>query len=122
MNGGTDPVDNFLFTIDDGQGGWIPVSAFNIIIDQSTSSEDIGILSSIKLFPNPTSDMLTVFVDKAVTETMYITILDVTGKLVYQSEFRQKLELDLSDNVNGVYIVRVQMGDKVVLQKLIKNK
>ncbi|MBK8817664.1 MAG: T9SS type A sorting domain-containing protein [Saprospiraceae bacterium] len=119
---GTDPVDNFLFTIDDGQGGWIPVSAFNIIIDQSTSSEDIGILSSIKLFPNPTSDMLTVFVDKAVTETMFITILDVTGKLVYQSEFRQKLELDLSDNVNGVYIVRVQMGDKVVLQKLIKNK
>ncbi|MBK7523087.1 MAG: T9SS type A sorting domain-containing protein [Saprospiraceae bacterium] len=66
--------------------------------------------------------MLTVFVDKAVTETMFITILDVTGKLVYQSEFRQKLELDLSDNVNGVYIVRVQMGDKVVLQKLIKNK
>jgi subtilisin-like proprotein convertase family protein len=119
---GTYSEDGFLFTVADGQGGWVPVSKFNIVIDQSTSSEDFGFLSNIKIYPNPVFDIFTIFADKPFTEKIDIAILDITGKLMYQAEFRQKMVYDMSGFTNGIYIVRVQTGDKVVLHKLIKNK
>jgi hypothetical protein len=82
----------------------------------------------INLYPNPTAGKLTVALNKANDEDKVIDVemVNLVGQMVYQkkAEFKDGKELiDLQEGVaNGVYIVRVKDGEKVVTKKVVLER
>ena len=71
--------------------------------------------------PNPTSDVLNIYLynsDKAVVE-----ITDITGKLVGMQMIKSQAEFDISKYSNGIYNVTIKNthGDILKTTKIVKN-
>lgn len=82
----------------------------------STSSLD---LSTVKLFPNPATDL--VHVSNNISEEVSLEIFNVLGKSVFISSkntFNQ-INIDLSNFDSGIYIVRISSNENSVTQRLI---
>jgi hypothetical protein len=80
---------------------------------------------NVSFYPNPVRNNLTIdyeFSEKPQTNT--ISVSDVTGKLVYvTSTFSEsKVSLDCSDLAEGIYFLKVIIGEKEVVNKFTVQK
>lgn len=74
------------------------------IIDINTSLEILKLFYNISIYPNPTSDYITINVtDHQGIMTAYIS--DVTGKILHRTRFSQHTELSLNHQPAGTYFV-----------------
>jgi hypothetical protein len=71
--------------------------------------------ANISIYPNPSNGVLFVDVDQEFT----LYVINITGKVVYSSEIRTKTEIDLSDQVPGVYIFRLINDNNQLTQRII---
>ena len=69
--------------------------------------------SDVAVFPNPASDKVFVKSNKEITK---LSLLDMQGKLVQESEY--STELDLSNLQNGMYVLQIEASAGVVYKKL----
>lgn len=84
-------------------------------------STDTFSISTLKVFPNPANDRLTVKIDYF-EPSQEITITDVLGKTIHV----QKLEglttlVEVSSLPNGIYFLSLMQGDTTLTQKFIKE-
>lgn len=90
--------DSLWFEIELTPEGWTPpVSVF-----------DFKLASELSVFPNPSSGVFNIDVtDLAIAKTM--EVFDVNGRLILNQniEGMQQVKLDLVEEVDGVYLVRV---------------
>lgn len=90
-------------------------------LDSSSIITEINYLnnsSNISIFPNPSSDYITVSIpDKATIE-----ILNINGQIISSlySDSRQTT-FDLTDLNGGIYIVRVKTDKEIITKKFIKE-
>jgi len=85
------------------------------IEEQITQKEAID----LKYFPNPTSNSLTVNLNKEATE---VYLFDTTGKLIlYKTEKAKDYKLDLAALPNAVYYLKVLVNEKVLFGKILKQ-
>ncbi len=88
-------------------------------------SGNMGISKSIDIYPNPSSGnvkMVTSFVEK---ENIEITISDMYGKRIYSrslSTMIDVIDMDLSNQANGVYFVNVSNGTDRMVTRIVINK
>jgi len=76
--------------------------------------------SKVLLYPNPANDYIHIeLLDNS--ETSELTIISVTGNLVYKNQFTNKTELEVSQLQKGVYFVKIVNKDFSVVSKWIKN-
>lgn len=74
----------------------------------------------IQVYPNPTSDILNIKLDKAQKSTF--KIFDLAGKLVKESSsLDQTTEINISSLPKGIYIININTGKESVNKKIIKN-
>lgn len=72
------------------------------------------------IYPNPASDYLTIDVTKKSID--FISIVDIAGKVVYQSNnITGKHIIPVQQFNNGVYIIKTQTGEKTSFQKFVKK-
>jgi hypothetical protein len=98
----------------------------DVIVENSTEvAFKGGIEETIQLFPNPVSSQLQVnFQLETQSSSVRTEIIDMLGKTVrseiqpLESGFNQ-LRFDVSDLNNGIYFIRFQEGDLVVVRKFI---
>lgn len=82
----------------------------------------------LMVFPNPSADgKFSYTVETATPENLTLTVIDLLGKQLYSASVKQingqyKGVFDLSKHANGLYIVRLQHGDKVYTSKIIIRK
>lgn len=81
---------------------------------------------SVVVFPNPANKLITISFTTEVTDVTDITILDGTGKLVYEDEiYPQKgenvIELNLMDYQSGMYIISVVNKNENLKSKFFKE-
>lgn len=77
--------------------------------------------SSILLFPNPTSGILNVHLEKNPPKSI-INIYDITGRLLIKKGASSNLEqIDLSDRKSGIYFIEIKNEEKSIRLKFIKN-
>ncbi len=70
-------------------------------------------------YPNPTTGLVTVDVDKEATE---LYVFDTTGKLIfYKDEKAKQYQLDLSGLPNAIYYLKVIVDGKELFGKIIKK-
>ncbi|MFA5640192.1 MAG: T9SS type A sorting domain-containing protein, partial [Bacteroidales bacterium] len=123
------PYNRILVSIRDANSIQLHVVAFNACDTSDTSSLFIQNASRISertasddliLFPNPTSDQLTIQCNKAVMEE--ITVVDLVGKVVLKQSIRAKeCILDLRPLHKGLYFIRIQCDDALLTEKIIKK-
>jgi hypothetical protein len=78
----------------------------------------------ITVYPNPFSQILTIDQKNhnSSEEVLRYQLVDVSGKIVDQGNITQNIhELNLSMIRTGLYILKLQLGNEVMLHKLIKQ-
>jgi hypothetical protein len=88
---------------------------------QALSIEDIDMDMQIKLYPNPTSQVL--YVSHPELNSFGITIVDLNGKHVYAGTINKDEPLDVSNYTQGMYLVTIEnkAANKKNTYKIIKN-
>jgi uncharacterized repeat protein (TIGR02059 family) len=108
----TKPATNPLQTAERGQ-------AATISAQPVTNNVASVIVASVKVFPNPTSKLITITIDDPSLIIDFIRILDLSGKVIVhnkvnpnEKEFKVLLNLR-----NGVYIVQLGSGDNTLVNR-----
>lgn len=72
------------------------------------------------VYPNPSNGLYTVTLDKF--EDVTLTVFNTSGKIVISKNLNnQSTKIDLSNQTNGFYILRLVGDNKVATKRLIKN-
>ena len=76
----------------------------------------------VTVYPVPTSHLLTVELDlPLIRDPAKLSLLNMQGQSVLQHTTRShRTELDLSTQPNGLYILRIQIGDRHTVRKVMK--
>lgn len=79
------------------------------------------------LYPNPTNEIVNIQFNGNILESPKVRIYDMVGKLVYENNnFENHTSINLTFRVDfltsGVYLLAVQVNDKITTKKLIINK
>jgi|GEM_PF-1600824 len=79
-------------------------------------------LSGSKLFPNPTSGFVTLTVEKELSNAT-VRLVSMTGQLVdqWQGINGGSFEMDLSDQVTGIYFIEVKEAGRILRLKVNKQ-
>jgi len=87
----------------------------------TSSTEELFDANSIKVYPNPSSGLLTIDASEKTLES--IQVFDLDGRLVKslsQIHGTEK-EINLGDLAKGIYLIKIQLNDMIVVRKIILN-
>jgi hypothetical protein len=78
---------------------------------------DIHVNKDISVYPNPTSDFVTIDLQKVNASKAKIVVVDFNGKVVHQEDITKNTtpwtkQIDLSSFAAGVYFVKVFIGEE----------
>jgi hypothetical protein len=86
-------------------------------VKQQSKSQETSIIEGLSLYPNPVSNGKVYITSKNDLDKS-ITIFDVLGKKALQTTISSK-ELNVSDLLPGVYIIKINEGEATATRKLI---
>ncbi|HRI00968.1 MAG TPA: Omp28-related outer membrane protein [Saprospiraceae bacterium] len=90
-----------------------PFTTFSIISSTHSSTE-----ADFNLYPNPSSDQITIELNENGNASMILT--DIHGKLLKQLKLQQQINtVNLDQIENGVYFIHIQQQSKTACKKLI---
>lgn len=78
---------------------------------------EMGINSSIHVFPNPTSDFITIVTDKSI-ELKSSLVMDVLGKIILTNK---ETTIDLSKLEAGIYFLEITTSEGKVVKRIMRN-
>ncbi len=81
---------------------------------------------SIRVYPNPTRDLVSVEFASAVSEVFVLEVVDVQGRSLLRQTGAARIgsnvtELDLSSYVAGLYLIRLRIGQHIETMRVVKN-
>jgi len=118
LNGGT----YVLFVTDPSNC----VNSDTVIVDMITGTDNQGLAEQISILPNPTSGKFQIEMTFAAEAEVNISIFDVAGKemtnLPTAEVLNQIFEIDLTDFAEGVYLIQMQVGDDLLMKKILIQK
>ena len=105
-------------------GGLSARKDFIIQVNNVTSALEVLIGQSLKLYPNPTSDYITLSIDKVLQAETKIMIYDLNGKLqhselITQSNSSLEHNIDVSRLTRGTYYLQVTYEGKILFRQFI---
>jgi bilirubin oxidase len=88
-----------------------------IVLDNTTSTVD-HINTSIKIFPNPTSDFVTISNDAPMT----IEVYNNTGQLILVRDNNRNVErIDMTNLSSGAYTIQIYTSDIITSYNVVRN-
>ena len=76
------------------------------------------------VYPNPFTDKVTINTTKAIANVLGFQCYDMMGRLVFDktiSNIGREVSLDLKYLISGIYMMKIQDGEKVSYLKLVKE-
>lgn len=129
---------NGSYTIEDyngveiGAGGgndqWTEETSPFLAIADILSVANNSIDGEVKVFPNPTSDILNVNISLFSTQRLTYEIIDVTGRIVDGRDLGQlsvgekNFTTDLSDYEAGIYLLSINSGNSKTIKRILVSK
>lgn len=78
--------------------------------------------TSVRVYPNPTTDIVIVNLENLQGEMVQITLMDLTGKQLFsQKSTTSLIDLSLKDMANGLYLIKIESPSMSKTMKLIKK-
>jgi hypothetical protein len=105
--------------IETNQEGWMLDDIK--LVAHTEGIEHIGSRDDISIYPNPSSDIITVYT-KRFKGDMDVSIYDILGQLRLQKNIgKNKEDIDISGFSKGIYMVRVLSRNKYWVRKIVKD-
>lgn len=90
---------------------WVASNSLNLIENESDSQ--------IAIYPNPTSDLITITSDNQFSK---IEVVDLEGRIILSIEkFTNVISVDLGQCSNGIYFLKIIENNKSISRKIIKK-
>ena len=97
----------------------------NLVTTIATTTNSAYALS---VYPNPFSDKINITYHLNETATVYIKLMDVTGRIIYTSSSQNQnagthsLEINQTTNLaTGIYLLEMNVGGESTIYKLMKE-
>lgn len=109
------PGDYYVVTMDNNGC----VASSNIITISNTTGIEATYTANIQIYPNPAEESFVINAP-VYTEPLTIHIYDMHGRIMYQAVVASSLiDITCADWPSGVYVVKVQIHNKELTQRLI---
>lgn len=96
-----------------------------IIVNKATTTaiEDDVLISSFKVSPNPSSGVFEFLVNNSnISLNSVVEVYNLSGELVFQTDVvNDKVDIDLSTQPDGLYLLELHNGETVLKKKIIKK-
>jgi hypothetical protein len=104
---GTSPFSSSMFFTISGE---VPTSDMTVVSINGTTA----------VYPNPTTGIVYIEVPAHEAEKVNVTITDILGNLIRTKEMTDTniLQIDLSDQPNGIYLLKIKVNNKLYTYKL----
>jgi hypothetical protein len=112
---------NIVFNAKDKAGNDTSLTKNFTVGSVGINDPDALTSSEIQVYPNPTSDKLTIEI-KDLKKEAEIKILNLTGKLVYEGKMPSGNNIhrvNLSEYPNGIYFIEIGIGNKQYTKEVI---
>ncbi|WP_321371493.1 T9SS type A sorting domain-containing protein [uncultured Draconibacterium sp.] len=78
----------------------------------------------VAMYPNPSKGLVNIEIESASFGETEISVSNVAGAEVFRRNYvsGEKIQFDLSDNVSGIYLIRISQEGKHVIKKLVLDK
>ena len=83
--------------------------------NDTTSVQEVAFASNV--YPNPAQD----FVMVESNEADYVEVVDVFGRVVFATEMKETVKVDMSGFASGIYFVKLQANGATSVQKIMKK-
>lgn len=102
------------------------MSSDTVVVDMNVGIFENNDEQQIALYPNPTTGEFQLDIQLSIEKSVSVSVFDVTGKTVFtqkeQPILKENLSIDLNGFSDGVYLVRVQVGEDVLMRRVILQK
>lgn len=90
----------------------------------AASETKATLISSVNLYPNPTSEMLNVNLEMAADADLQLRIMDMSGKLVFDrsitsTEGSNKITIQSNDLPSGVYVMSIIAETEMITKRFV---
>jgi hypothetical protein len=91
--------------------------------DETTNYIEVLPETILHIYPNPTEGLLRINMENLPDgETVQITVFDASGQMLLKKEHQPAItEINLSSYPAGIYLLKIQTGDKSTEWKIIKK-
>ena len=116
-------IGQIVYTTNTGTTGSVAQGVEQAYEISSVGIKETALNISLSIFPNPTSDYLTLKVEDYNNEALSYSLLDEQGKLVLNEQItNQDTQVAMSTLARGAYFINVlQENKKIQTFKIIKN-
>ncbi|MEO0776659.1 MAG: reprolysin-like metallopeptidase [Bacteroidota bacterium] len=116
--------DGFFFTVNDGEGGYISKTRFEVGIDANNLPLSVGEVLDVEwsVFPNPATEQVNLSLGQATQEDLTVSIVNIQGQLVeraFLGRGQQILTLPVAHWPVGMYFVEISNGQAVSTEKVV---
>ncbi len=116
-------TDAFSFTIEDGNGGWVGITQFDIEIDGAFTSSvaDIDDTSFISVYPNPVNNNLNVEFSEYDGSPLKVSLYNLDGRLIISKPINSATSiLEMGSFNTGVYLLEIENGENRYQKRILK--
>jgi PKD repeat protein len=104
----------------------IRVDSSNYEVDSVTRRAEPPQLADFALYPNPAQGRANIDLTLRQAASVQVRVLDMQGRQVLRESYgqrtgRQRLQLDLSEQADGLYMIQLQAGQRTYTRKLMKR-
>lgn len=114
--GQSDVLFMFDFTSNFGNNVFID----DVKLRNTTGVENVSALSDVTIYPNPSTGMVNIHIGSNL-KNIVISVFDIVGKQVQatvQNSNSNEVTIDLTNQADGTYFLRMQNGDQTRYQKV----
>lgn len=97
----------------------------DINISGTTGIERANLENGFSIYPNPTTGNVVIDLKSRDNILVQVVVLNSLGQPIYrgsQSSANETLQVDLSAQTNGIYLIQLMKGDKTYYSKITVNK
>ncbi len=117
------PVGDYIITVTDVHNC---SDILTVTVDIMVGLEDLNLLSEISLVPNPTSGVSTLNVELTQAADIQVQLINVVGQRLFFEESQNSTSISYPLNLTafpeGIYFVRIQIGDQLFIEKLVRAR
>jgi endonuclease I len=90
---------------------------------QSSSDVNISEKETMKIYPNPAEDMITIEPGENISTDILLTITDISGRIVLRKVYNEiPLKVDLKGLSDGLYLVSAESDGKIFRSKIVISR
>jgi hypothetical protein len=89
----------------------------NVTVDKASGIENRR-LDAISVYPNPTSGKINIQGERIISVKMF----DLLGNLLYNDKDKHAYLISLDNEPNGIYLVKIHEGERVITRKIILQR